>query len=95
MAEKTCCRTVCWAMVVLMALAILLRGGVRLAEVLTAPKAEYVDTMVQYMATPGGQVPVQWVVRLRVAGEPVEAACMTECEALRLREISTRRRAHD
>jgi hypothetical protein len=70
-----------WALFSLLMAGLLLLGAYLLVPKLTAPRAEWVQTIPQMVATEGGVVPVEWIVRLRVGDETIEARFLSEREA--------------
>lgn len=81
-----------WALFSLLVLGLLLLGAYALLPLCLGPPMRYLDTLVQYVATPSGQAPVEWIVRLEIGGERVEARCLSEGEALRLKDAARRGR---
>jgi len=70
-----------WALFSLLVLGLLLLGAYLLVPLLTHTRAEWIATIPQMVATEGGQIPIEWIVRLRVDDEMIEARFLSEREA--------------
>ena len=77
-----------WGLLGLLLVVVMFAGAYQIAPLFLAPRLHYVDTLIQYVATSGGQQPVEWIVRLETRGELIEARCLSEREAVRLRDAT-------
>lgn len=84
-------RRLVWGLIGVLLVGVCACATVAILPLATAPRGEYAETLVIYVATTGGQQAVEWIVRLRIDGELVEARCVSEREALAIKAMMGRR----
>ena len=77
-----------WGLLVVLLMIVLIVGTYAILPLFLRPRASYIDTLVIYASDAGGQTPIEWIVRLAIGGEVVEARCMSEREAVRIKDAT-------